>query len=191
MVVVLSVAGNAIWLYEINNCIGWHSLAWLHVHLVSPYIIALFTVSAFILPLIFKNKINYLEVLLAVSLLYLTSIILYKIGKDLCFFLYRFMAPPVLLISILVVSCIVVFFILGFTYWAVSNRLLVANKKRNIILIAIMGLLSIPAAWATVYILPGFGCCNDWVDAVKMGYPVFWITLLLGISSIIIARKTA
>lgn len=190
IVVILSLLGNAFWLFEMNTILDWHSMGWLYVHLKTPYIITLLTVLAFVIPIhIAKPGITPLKSVTAVVALYISSSFIYYMGKSVCYSVYSVLAPLSFVIGFIILATLVIFSLLGFIYWFTTNRLLLPNKKKNILLLAVISLLAIPAAWATVYILPGFGYGNDWVDAVKMGYPVFWITLLLGIGSIIISRK--
>lgn len=190
IVLILAVAGNAIWLYEISVIFSWHGLGWIYAPLKSPYIITLLTVLAFVLPIHLANRnIPHSKKAKAIALLYLTSMLFYRLGKMICYSVYQIFLPLDFLIGYLILS-LIIFLLLGYTYWFLSNRFLMPNKKKNTLLLAFMSLLTVPVSWVTVYIVPGYGSSYQWVDAVKMGYPVFWITLLLGISSIIIARNS-
>jgi hypothetical protein len=47
----------------------------------------------------------------------------------------------------------------------------------------------VPASLATVEWIPGFGNGITFVDAVKMGYPMFWINVLLGWTAFAMVKK--
>ena len=65
----------------------------------------------------------------------------------------------------------------------VTSRWLVRVKQLQIILLAILSVY--PLCVFTVKMFPGYGNGNNFVDAVKMGYPYFWIVLLMGLCGIV------
>ena len=70
-----------------------------------------------------------------------------------------------------------------------SNVWMKKNKKANAIFIDLFALLTIPLSMISVKVIPGFGSGSDWIDAVKMGYPVFWMIASLGISGLMISKQ--
>jgi hypothetical protein len=49
--------------------------------------------------------------------------------------------------------------------------------------------MTIPLSLITILLIPGFGHQTGWIDAVKMGYPVFWVTVLLGVAGVWIKER--
>lgn len=190
VITLLSLLGVGLWLYEMMEIQSWYSLAWLYNQLYSPVVVISITVASFLTGIIIsKNFAGTKRLGIGFILLYLVSGLSYWVGKNFCYFIYRFMAPPGILLSTIVFFVIAVFLFLGFMYWLILHQTVRANKKQNILLIAFLSFLCVPLSLLTVYFFKGLGSGSEWIDAVKMGYPIFWITLLLGIAGIVIAQQ--
>ncbi len=125
--------------------------------------------------------------------LYSINVICFYLGKQLCYEMYsRFgwLSGTSTEIILIPFQGLALFIFLGLSYWLTAHKLLKKNKKINVFFITILLLLSIPLSLLTIQINSGFGSGTGWVDAVKMGYPVFWITMLLGLSGLLITRQT-
>ena len=70
-----------------------------------------------------------------------------------------------------------------------THKLIKKNKKINVLFITLLLLLIIPLSLLTIQIYTGFGHGTDWIDAVKMGYPIFWTTMFLGLIGLIISSQ--
>ena len=186
----LSAVGMSMWLFEIFEIKGWYSLNWLSGQLYSPFIDALLAVVAFITPLITTKQTSTKNIILPIVILYTVNIICYLVGRQLCYTLYcRYCFWTTKEIALILIIAFILFVFLGVAYWFVTDKFISQNKKINILLITIFTLMTIPLSLFTIRIYSGLGTGSDWVDAVKMGYPVFWIIFVLGLSGIIIARQ--
>jgi hypothetical protein len=189
---ILSTAGMSFWLYEILEIKGWYSLNWLSGQLYSPYIATLFSVFAFMTPFFINRQLTAKKTIICIIIFYMTNIICFQIGKQLCYTIYSkfwlLSSVTTDLILILLIA-LVLFIFIGLSYRLTTHRLIRKNKKINMLFITLLLLLSIPLSLLTIQINRGFGSGTDWVDAVKMGYPIFWTTMLLGLIGIIIARQ--
>lgn len=186
----LSLLGTGLWLYEIVQIQTWHSLAWLYNQLYSPFIVTLLTVTSFLTAFIVtKTFTSIKKLIIALTLLYLVSGICYWTGKTLCYFIYHFWAPLGYILVTTAFFAVAILGTLGFLYWLILQELIRTSKKANILLISFLAFLSLPLSLLTIQLFEGFGSGNHWEDAVKMGYPIFWITMLLGGAGIIIARQ--
>lgn len=189
---VFSSLGMGLWLYEIVEIKKWAGLNWLSDQLYSPFIAALLAVFAFMTPFLVNKQLTLKNAIVSINIFYTVNIICFQIGKQLCYELYsRFWllsgtSSDILLIPLIGLA---LFIFLGLSYWFVTNKFVKKNKKLNSFFITILLLLSIPLSLLTIQINSGFGSGTDWVDTVKMGYPIFWITMLLGFSGLIIARQ--
>jgi hypothetical protein len=191
IIFLLSAMGTSLWLYEILKIKGWYSLNWLNEQLYSPYIAALIAVVAFITPFIINKQPLTKKIIFAAILLYSVSIICFEVGKQLCYTLYcRFCFWTTKDIILIFLISFMLFPFLGLFYWLVTHKFIKKNKKTNILFISLFLLSVIPLSLVTIKINTGFGNGTDWVDAVKMGYPIFWITMLLGFTGMVIAKQT-
>lgn len=192
IIFVFSILGLGLWLYDIVEIKTWFGLNWLSEPLYSPFLAALFSVLAFMTPFFVNKQLTIKKALVSIIILYTINIICFQIGKQLCFEMYsRFFwfsetTSTTLLIPI---KGVFLFIFLGFAYWLTTYKLIKENKKINIVFIMALLLLAIPLSLLTIQINPGFGSGTGWVDSVKMGYPIFWVSMLLGFSGLIISKQ--
>ncbi|MCD6067594.1 MAG: hypothetical protein K0S33_2420 [Bacteroidetes bacterium] len=188
IVLLLSVSALVLWLLEITQIKGWHGLNWLNGVLLSPYIIACIPVFSFLTPfLIRKQTLSIKKTILAAVLLYGSSILCFEIGKQISYLIYCrfcFFNPWILLLI-----AFFTFLLCGFLYWLITNMLLQKTKWYKLFIIGLTAILVIPVSLASIHFFPGLGTQDGWVDAVKMGHPVFWITILFGASGFILSRQ--
>lgn len=192
-IVTLAFAGTIIWLVEILAIKGWHGLNWLKGSLYAPYFSTLLAVFAFITPFCFSSTLSKVKIVVSILILYIISIFCFKLGQTLSFSMYSRLFIlnkyyPEYPFNIIGIS-LLLFPFLGFTYWIVSNLLLLKNKKTNIIFLTALIISSIPLSLLTIQLFTGFGTHKGWIDAVKMGYPIFWLTIGLGLAGMIIAKQ--
>ncbi|HNK97912.1 MAG TPA: hypothetical protein PKO19_07365 [Chitinophagales bacterium] len=187
---LLATLGMGLWLAEILFVKGWHGLQWLSGILYTPYFITMIAAIAFILPFAFVNRRSIKQLLIPALLIYFTNLVFYVIGTYLCYAVYyRFLIFNTRYLQNIYFDIIVYFTLFGFFYWLVTDRLIKRIKFINMLLISFAAALSVILSLATVAIIPGFGTGTDLIDAVKMGYNVFWIIFMLGISGWSIAVK--
>lgn len=192
IIFVFSILGLGLWLYEIVEIKTWFGLNWLSEPLYSPFLAALFSVFAFMTPFFVNKQLTIKKALVSIIILYTINIICFQIGKQLCFEIYNrfFWFSETTSTTLLIpVKGLFLFIFIGFAYWLTTHKLIKENKKINIFFITTLLLLTIPLSLLTIQINSGFGAGTGWVDAVKMGYPVFWISMLLGFSGLMIIRQ--
>lgn len=180
--ILLSIAGTLLWQYEIYSIHYGEGLYWLNRNLISPYIITCFAVISFLLPFILRKEFRFINIITTVIILYGISVLCFVAGKELNFAIYcRFCWWTTIQLISLLFFGILIFAIFGFGYWITVSKLIQSIKKSGIIIISITSLCVIPLSLLTSKIFPLFNQ-TDWVNTVKAGYPVFWITFLLGIA---------
>ena len=187
---LLSFVTFALWLFEILFSKGWYSLQWLSGTLYSPYLTTFIVVLAFLMPFMVSKQVAGKKLLLSAGILYTVSIFCYEAGKQLCYSLYcRFCFWSLKDIILLFSVALVLFVLIGFVFWFVAHKFIKRSKKINIVYMCLLALAVIPLSLFTIRVNKGMGHGVDWVDTVKMGYPVFWITLLMGVSGILMAKQ--
>ncbi len=190
----LASVGMALWLYEIAEIKTWCSLNWVREELYSPFFISLIPVLAFMTPFFVNRQLAALSSIISIIILYAANMICFLIGAQLCYEQYDKLFLLVLssdehYFIFATLKGFSLYLFLGFTYWLTTHTFLKKNKKINAFFITLLLVLTIPLSLLTIQINTGFGSGTDWVDAVKMGYPIFWTTMLLGLTGIIIARQ--
>ncbi|MBK7871281.1 MAG: hypothetical protein IPJ74_11690 [Saprospiraceae bacterium] len=76
---------------------------------------------------------------------------------------------------------LVVVLLIAFSIHFVTKKTLHRVRWGHGFFIALGIVTVVPLSILTVRLLPGFGEHKSFVDAVKMGYPFFWITVMMGL----------
>ena len=84
---------------------------------------------------------------------------------------------------IFVVSIVAVFF------YYVKQFLLFKSEIFHIMTIIAVFISIIPASLISIEWVKGFAVIESFVEAVKMGYPIFWLNVLMGFVSYAMVRK--
>ncbi|BDS11404.1 hypothetical protein [Aureispira anguillae] len=164
----LGLMANGLWLYEIKVIIGWSGLKWLNYEHKSIFIINALVNLAYCIPL-WNNELVRKEKkskLLALFALYCCTLLAYYSTKLVLFY---WMFP---FLSITVST--------PFLIYLFSSKLIHPIKKTAIIFLTMGILFAIFMSSFTLDYIPGYGGTSGFVDATKMGYPYFWITIMMG-----------
>lgn len=190
--IVTGLLCNYIWLHEVLFSKGWYSLQWLDGYMISVLIIIPLTVFAFIYSIHIVNKLNRKTFLISLFGLSVISMISFEIARMVLYTIYSrfFFFGLSIFVSILtvLVAIMIPVFIFSLGYYALINKLIIKTPKKAIFLFVLSIIFSVIAGLITVAIIPGFGHGKSFVDSVKMGYPIFWLNLSLGLTSMIILR---
>jgi hypothetical protein len=183
---------NCLWILEIIQIKGWTGLNWLSGYMNTVILIIPLTVLAFILSLRLFEKVLLKNLITSFLLLSIISWISYEIARE---FLYEinsrfFGFSNSLTISIIIVLTGILvpnlFYSIGYYY--ITNRFLIKIQKMTILLFFGSIVFSIIFGLITLNINSGFGSGTTFIDSVKMGYPIFWLNIFLGLIVIIIIK---
>ena len=185
-ILLLAVLAEAIWLYEIVVKISWTGLTWLKRDLFSPYVICACAATAYIVPFIVKYRLVDGKVVLTwlsficlnIAMFYFGETVLKKIFSPLIAFLSLRENIKIRLFGLFAVAAF------AFGYYQITDKLILKVRKQQVVLFILSVVLMFVLGNITVFLLRGFGHGDSLVDAVKMGYPQFWICILLGLSGI-------
>jgi hypothetical protein len=185
---LLAILGWVFWLYEIVAKIGWASLDWLNQNLFSPYLICLLVSVAYIHPfwVRYKNIDGKLILttltlfVLNVSVFLLSDVVLRTIFSRLGFLTSGFYKFTFSTITIL---------IFGLGYFFVTDKLIFPIKKKYVILFLACPLLMFVLGLISNFFIRGFATNWGLVDSIKMGFPQFWICVLMGFAGILVSSS--
>ena len=186
----LAAASLAIWLFEITKIIGWKSLQWLETELFAPYIICCLAAACFMTPMMLKYRKIDGKIILTFLTFSLINVIAFFLAEVFFKGIYN---RADLAGNKYVFYLLGVMTFLGFSigYQLVTHYLIVNMPKLFALVFATSEILMFLLAIITVYFIRGFGSNYGFVDAVKMGYPQFWVCILLGLSGVFILAKNA
>lgn len=180
-----------LWWHDLHQVIGWQGNGWLRKPLFSVYPIIFLIVVSFLLPMAVELKMPKEWVLFYIVLLFGTSCWAFFEAKDILHRLYahglhvgdQYLAA----VSIWeLMGVVVVFSIIFFIPMRHFHR---TTDGMHIITIMVAVISVIPASIISIENLPLWDCKMNFMDAVKIGYPIFWITVFLGLLSEAAAKE--
>jgi hypothetical protein len=180
-----SLTAIALWLGEILFIKGWHGLSWLHGSLYSPYLSTLFVVAAFLTPFVADNSLTKKNAGIAFCLLYLISIIFYWLGRIVACFPYMYLFWTTAQYYLMNFLGLLLFPLFAICYWFITQKFIRKTKKIHILYLTLFSLAVLPLSMMSIWICPGFGAGDGEIDAVKMGYPVFWMAMMVGLAGLL------
>ncbi|MCP4437335.1 MAG: hypothetical protein GY810_00010 [Aureispira sp.] len=178
-----------IWLYEINSIIGWNSLEWLNQELYSIYIITLLVVISYLLPIAKISQVGMARVLVCGLTMYGAAIGGFILARGVFYDLYNKIPESINHYAWSIWKLFAIVLLVAIVFFLLKQWLLDATDRFHILTLIVALIAVVPMSLITVEYIPGFGVEDHFVDAVKMGYPVFWINVLLGITSFFMSRK--
>jgi hypothetical protein len=188
IIVSLAVLSLVAWLIEMTKVIGWSSLNWLQADLLSPYLICCLAAVCFMTPIVFKyQKIDSKIILTGLSLA-LTNVIAFFLADTFLKGIFNHLGFFGESGSFYVLGT-VIFIGFALSYYFITHYLIVNMPKFFISIFAISEIMMFVLAKITAYFIRGFGNDHHIVDAIKMGYPQFWICVLLGLCGILVMSK--
>lgn len=180
----LAVLALVLWLVEMTQRIGWDGSEWLSAFHYSILIIAVFAIAAYLLPFYWLFRFPFQRILAAGTELYFVFLAAYFLEKAVLLTLFsRFylFSSPYLTWSIQPLVLILT----ALSFFFVTQRWLQPLRWQHPVLVGSGIFLSLILSLITVKFIPAFNGHMELWDAVKMGYPFFWIVLLMGIVGIV------
>jgi hypothetical protein len=192
IVIILGLICNCLWLYEILQIKSWTGLLWLNGYMISVFLIIPLTVSSYVLTLRLVVKTSFKNLIISLLGLSIISLISFHIAREIFYAInsrfFGFTSSHFFSIITVLTVIIVPNLIYCFGYYFMTNRFLIKIRKMTIFLFIGSIVLSIIFGLITVNINSGFGSGSTFIDSVKMGYPIFWLNIFLGIIAIIIPK---
>lgn len=81
-----------------------------------------------------------------------------------------------------------IFSLFSFGFYFATSKYLQKLKIWTVFLFPLIIVMSCIFGTLTIKIHSGFGSSTDFIDAVKMGYPIFWLEIFLGTYAFLISK---
>lgn len=185
--VLLGLLAWGIWLYEIVHVVGWMSLDWLTLPLYSVYIVTGITVASYLAPILLWSKAKWYVMLACIVGMYLAAYGGYYLGRMMFTQLYAGVTDSKHVLDVWALFFIVL--MVSAVFFFLKQYFLFKSGQFHVLTLMAVFISVIPASLATIEWFPGFGNSVGFVDAVKMGYPMFWVNLMLGWTAYAMVRK--
>lgn len=189
--IVAGLCSLLLWWYELHELVGWQGIKWTIEPLTSIYIITALIVITFLLPMMLELKMPKIWLLLHSVLLYTCSLLAYFAAKSIFNTLYTngLVVGDQGIIAFSIWKLMAVVIILSIIYFIPMWHFHQTTDGMHILTIIVAIISVVPASLITVECLPLWGVKTAFIDAVKLGYPVFWIPIFLGFLSTAAAKE--
>jgi hypothetical protein len=183
--VVFGVLSLITWRYYPN--LGTTNNSWIERNSFTVFVIVLFTSCSLLNSFLIWKRCSFVVYLLCISLAYSTSIIGFFISKKLFILLYdkAVYESHVLYVWML----IIVVGLVSLSFYLIINYFIKSLRPFHIFTFIAVFISVVPASLITVDWFPDHGGMKTFINSVKLGYPMFWINLLLGWTTYALTKR--
>lgn len=189
--VVVGIISLLLWWYELHQVIGWQGLGWVRKPLTSVYVIPLLIVVAFLLPMRVELKMPIGWTLFYLLLLYGASVGAYFMAKQIFYTLYTkgLIVGNNKVITLSIWKLMATVILLSIVYFVPMRHYHKTTDGMHILTIMVAIISVIPASLICIEQMPLWSRNATFMDAVKLGYPIFWMPIFLGTLSTAAAKE--
>lgn len=189
--ICIGVISLFMWWYELHRVVGSKGFAWLSQPLMSVYVISFLIVFAFILPMRMELKMPVGWVLFYVVLLYGASIGAYFAAKQIFYTLYTkgLIGGDNKIITLSIWKLLATVILLSTVYFIPMRHFHRTTDGMHVLTIMIAIISVVPASLICIEQIPLWSRETAFIDAVKLGYPIFWMPIFLGSLSTAAAKE--
>lgn len=180
-----------LWWYELHQLIGWQGMKWLKAPLTAVYVITALVVLVFLLPMLVELKMTVPWLILYSLLLYGASLVAFFTAKKIFYTLYTkgLIINDHHTIALSIWKLMGVVIGLSAIYFIPMRHFHKTTDGMHILTIIVAIISVVPASLISVESLPLWSSKMAFIDAVKLGYPIFWISIFLGLLSTAAAKE--
>jgi hypothetical protein len=193
--ILAGILNNFTWLFEIVKIKGWDGLHWLDGYMGSVFLIIPVIVLSYMYSIRYHLGQSNTHTIVPFVGLSVIGLISFEIAREFLYLIYsgRLMfSYSRMEISIIIVTGLILpnlIFSVGF--YLITHYFMIKIRRRTVVLYIIAIVLSTGLGYLTVHFNRGFGTGTAFIDSVKMGYPIFWLNLFLGILPMLINTQKA
>jgi hypothetical protein len=180
-----------LWMYELHQVIGWQGVKWLRQPIQSVYVITFLIVLTFLLPLIVVLKMPIGWTLFYTILLYGASLVAFFSARAMFHTLYTrgLVLGDEALIAYSIWKLLGIVILLSIIYFIPMRHFHKKTDGMHVLTIIVAFISVIPASIICVETIPLWNHRAAFLDAVKIGYPAFWVPVFLGMLSTAAAKE--
>lgn len=189
--VFIGAISLSMWWYELHKVVGATGFAWLREPLVSVYLISFLIVLAFILPLRVELKMPIAWGLFYTLVLYAASLGAYFFAKQIFYTLYTkgLIAGNNYIVTLSIWKLLATVILLSAIYFIPMRHFHRTTDGMHILTIMVAIISVVPASLISIEQIPLWSYQTAFIDAVKLGYPIFWMPIFLGSLSTAAAKE--
>ncbi len=189
--IVAGIIGLLMWWYELHELIGWQGMKWIRQPITSVYIIPFLIVLAFILPMRIELEMPIGWTILYIGLLYGASLGAYFLAKQIFYTLYTrgLIGGDNGIITLSIWKLMATVILLSIIYFIPMRHFHKTTDGMHILTIMVAIISVVPASLICVEQFPLWTRGTAFIDAVKLGYPIFWMPIFLGWLSTAAAKE--
>jgi len=180
-----------LWRYELHEVIGWQGKGWLRTSLKSVYVINALIVLVFLLPLLVELKMPIKWMILYSVLLYGTSMGAFLTAKEMFHDLYveGVGLGNETIITTTIWKFLGLLIVVALVFFIPIRHFHRSTEGMHVLTIMVALISVIPASIISLESLPLWAQQITFLHTVKVGYPVFWTPVFLGLLSTAAAKE--
>jgi hypothetical protein len=182
---IMALLSLAVWKQNIGENI--QNNIWIINETNAVLLVLLFTTFSFLTPLLIWKRINYFNFLFCFFVVYQNSWFGYYLSKKLFILLYDKAVNDNHVIYVWIMILIVG--LISLTFYLTINFFIKKIRPFHIFTFVAVFISVVPASLITVEWFPDHGGLKTFVNSIKLGYPLFWINILLGGTTYALTRK--
>lgn len=187
LVLLLSALSQGLWLGEVVWVKTWDGLSWLHSDMLSAYGVIVLAVVAMFVPLWSKRP-SLLKANVSLGLMYAVSLGCYWFAKSHLYQLHSklyFLSKPSTSSPVLqaFLPLALYAFVLGLGFFVVVRFLWTLFSLWSLVVYPLALALVLLLSYATIQVVPALNGDKDYIHVVKMGYPMFWLPLMMFVAT--------
>jgi hypothetical protein len=180
---LLALLAYSLWWLELTYRIGWEADGWLSYTPYSVFGIAALLVVAYLLPIGMALQTAQGSLLQAGIELYFVTLAAYFLERLILITQYTqfygfFSKDGLLIVQIVVLA------MTAWSFYLITQRWIQPLRWQQSLVLGAAMTLPYPLSLLFIQPLFNFSDQNSFSDAVKMGYPFFWIVLLMGVAGL-------
>lgn len=188
---LVGVCCIVLWWYELHEVIGWQGKGWLRTSLNSVYAINALIVLVFLLPLIVELKMPIIWMVIYSVLLYATSMGAFIAAQAMFRDLYveGVGLGNETVITVTIWKFLGLLIIVALVFFIPIRHFHRSTEGMHVLTIIVALISVIPASIISLENLPLWAHQITFLYTVKVGYPVFWTPIFLGLLSTAAAKE--
>ncbi len=191
IIISLSFFSLVIWLIEMTKIDKSSNEIWLQVNLLSPFLICLVAAACYLTPFLIKHQAIDIKVILTFLTLTFVNLSTYLLAET--FFLDFFSQNNLFFLQKILLLVFALVILVGFAsaYYFITQKLILELSKKFLAYFLASAVLMFVFSLIIGVFFRDNNTSNTLSTVVKMGYPQFWICLLLGLIGIQVVKSEA
>ena len=190
-IAILALVSWLAWIIEVKVITGWEGLRWLLVELYTPYFICFSVALSYIFPFWLKYGTIDSKLVLTLLTFFMLNLTAYLLSEA----VFKTVHTPTAIylsqgeIIGFYFLQVAVFALYALGYYFITYKLIMPIAGQAVLVFMACEILMFVLGILVNVVFRGFGSHYGLIDSIKMGYPQFWICILMGFAGIFVVER--